>query len=79
MAAAKRSMWRCLCNRTPCTGLNCGVWLPGHGPRKKPKPKTPEQLAEIRAKAWATRRKKYGPNGNSKYRTYPTERTDDEQ
>ncbi len=38
----------------------CGVYLPGHEPRKKPAPKTPEQLAAIRAKAWATRRAKEG-------------------
>lgn len=25
------------------------------------------ELAAIRAKAWITRRKKYGPNGNGKY------------
>lgn len=40
------------------TGLDDGVYLPGCAPRKKPDPKTPEELAAIRAKAWATRRAK---------------------
>lgn len=38
------------------TGLDDGPYLPRKGPRKKPAPKSPEALAEIRAKAWATRR-----------------------
>lgn len=40
------------------TGLDDGPYLPGHAPRKKPTPKSPEELKEIRAKAWATRRAK---------------------
>lgn len=50
------TMWRCLCGHEPCDGLDCGVWLPGQQPRKKPAKKSPEELARIRAKAWATRR-----------------------
>lgn len=38
------------------TGLNDGPYLPGKAPRKKPAPKTPEELKAIRAKAWATRK-----------------------
>lgn len=50
-------MWRCICDRTPCVGLDCGVWLPGQAPRRRSAPReTPEQLAAIRAKAWQTRR-----------------------
>jgi hypothetical protein len=40
------------------TGLDDGPYLPGYKPRKKPAPKTREELAAIRAKAWATRRAK---------------------
>jgi hypothetical protein len=43
------------------TGLDDGPYLPGYGPpRKKPAPKTAEELRAIRAKAWATRRAKLG-------------------
>lgn len=38
------------------TGLDDGPYLPGKAPRKKPAAKTPAELAEIRRKAWATRR-----------------------
>ncbi len=47
---------RCDCGQSPCTGLDCGPYLPGQAPRKKAAPKIPEELAAIRAKAWATRR-----------------------
>jgi hypothetical protein len=40
----------------PLDHLDQGVWLPGYEPREKPEPKTKEELAQIRAKAWATRR-----------------------
>ena len=50
--------------RPDLTGLDDGPYLPGQGPRKQPAPKSPEELAEIRAKAWATRRKAYGPQGH---------------
>ena len=39
-------------------------WLPGHEPRKRPAPKPPEVMADIRARAWATRRAKYGDRGH---------------
>lgn len=58
------SGWNCVCERTPCDGLECGVWLPGLGPRKPLAPKTPEEQAATRAKAWATRREKYGQRGH---------------
>jgi hypothetical protein len=45
-------------NRPDGSGLDDGPWLPGCAPRKKPEPKSPEELAAIRAKAWATRRSK---------------------
>lgn len=38
------------------SGLDDGPWLPGKGPRRKPAAKSKEELAAIRAKAWATRR-----------------------
>lgn len=47
---------RCVCGHTPCDGLDCGPYLPGQAPRKKAAPKSPEELARIRAKAWQTRR-----------------------
>jgi len=33
-------------------------------PRKKPAPKSPDVMREIRFQAWETRRKKYGPHGH---------------
>jgi hypothetical protein len=49
-------MWKCVCGQGPCDGLDCGVYLPGCAPRKKAAPKTAAENAEIRARAWATRR-----------------------
>ena len=46
------------------TGLDDGPWLPGRAPRKKADPKSPEELQEIRARAWATRRERYGRYGH---------------
>lgn len=46
------------------SGLDDGPYLPGHGPREKPAPKSDEEMAEIRAKAWATRRAKWGSGGH---------------
>lgn len=56
--------WFCCCGNTPCSGLDCGVYLPGRRPRKLPEPKPSAELADIRARAWATRRAKYGPRGH---------------
>lgn len=44
------------------TGLDDGPEL--HPARKKPPPKSPEAIADIRARAWATRRAKYGERGH---------------
>lgn len=46
------------------SGLDDGPYLPGHAPRKKPAPKPSEELTEIRSRAWATRRAKYGKYGH---------------
>lgn len=46
------------------TGLDDGPYLPGCAPRKKPEPKTPEELKTIRARAWETRRDSYGERGH---------------
>jgi hypothetical protein len=46
------------------TGLDDGPWLPGRAPRKKPPAKGPEEIASIRARAWATRRERYGRHGH---------------
>ena len=48
------------------SGLDDGVPL-GRQYVKKAPPKSPEEMAEIRARAWATRRAKYGQCGNRKY------------
>lgn len=49
---------RCICGNIPCDGLDCGPYLPGQAPRKKPAAKSPEELARIRAQAWETRRRR---------------------
>lgn len=46
------------------SGLDDGPYLPGHAPRKKPRPKTAEEVRDIRAQAWVTRREKYGKWGH---------------
>jgi hypothetical protein len=46
------------------SGLDDGPYLPGHEPRKKPAPKSAEETSAIRARAWATRRAKYGRYGH---------------
>lgn len=53
--------WICRCGHDPCDGLDCGIDMS----RKKPAPKSAEENAEIRARAWATRRAKYGERGNN--------------
>ena len=40
----------------PLDHIDNGPFLIGHKPRKKATPKTPVELAAIRAKAWETRR-----------------------
>lgn len=56
--------WYCECGHDPCDCLDCGVYLPGQEPRRKPKPKSAEEITEIRTRAWATRREKYGKRGH---------------
>ena len=46
------------------SGLDDGPYLPGHAPRKKAEPKAADEMADIRARAWATRREKYGKYGH---------------
>lgn len=46
------------------SGLDDGPYLPGHAPRKKPAPKPATEITAIRARAWATRRQKYGQHGH---------------
>jgi hypothetical protein len=55
-------IWHCHCGLEPCAGLDCGVLL--SPPRKKPTPKLPEEVRQIRRKAWETRRQKYGTKGH---------------
>jgi hypothetical protein len=49
-------------HRPDNTGLDDGP--PLHEPRKKPKPKTIAEVRQIRQRAWATRRAKYGKYGH---------------
>lgn len=49
-------------HRADNTGLDDGP--PLHHLRKKPEPKSPEEMTEIRSCAWATRRQKYGRYGH---------------
>lgn len=44
-------------HRPDNTGLDDGPYLPGRAPRKKPAPKTAEEMRAIRARAWETRRR----------------------
>jgi hypothetical protein len=54
----------CECGHTPCDGLDCGVYFPGCAPRKKPAPKPPAVVRDMKLRGWATRRAKYGPRGH---------------
>lgn len=54
----------CCCGNAPCNGLDCGVYLPGRAPRKRPGPKSAEEVREIRRRAWETRRENYGKRGH---------------
>jgi len=49
-------------HRSDNTGLDDGPLL--NPPRKKPAPKPADETAEIRARAWETRRQKYGQGGH---------------
>jgi hypothetical protein len=51
-------------HQTDLSGLDDGPYLPGHAPRKKPDAKPPAEITEIRKRAWATRRQKYGKYGH---------------
>lgn len=51
-----RTPWKCVCGLTPCSGLDCGVYLPGQSPRKASPKKSSAELSSIRKRAWATRR-----------------------
>lgn len=59
-------VWHCECGHDPCDGLDCGVYLPGHAPRKPLPARTAAEHAVTRAKAWATRRAKYGTSGHGR-------------
>jgi hypothetical protein len=49
-------------HRPDNTGLDDGP--PLHAVRKKPEPKSGDEYRDIRARAWATRREKYGQYGH---------------
>lgn len=49
-------------HKTDLTGLDDGPEM--RPPRKKIEPKPPEVTADIRARAWTTRRQKYGQHGH---------------
>jgi hypothetical protein len=51
-------------HKADLSGLDDGPDLPGQAPRKKTAPKPADEIREIRARAWATRRQKYGPHGH---------------
>ena len=51
-------------HKSDLSGLDDGPYLPGHEPRKKSAPKPAEEVRAIRARAWATRREKYGQFGH---------------
>ena len=53
--------WPCI-HGTDCEGL--GIDCGPDQSRRKPSPKTPLELADIRSRAWATRRAKYGERGH---------------
>lgn len=55
----------CICGRSPCEGLDCGPFLPGQAPRRRPPAKSPAEHAVIKARAWATRRARYGQCGHA--------------
>ena len=54
----------CVCGNDPCDGLDCGIYLPGRIPRKPYPKKSQSVVAEIRRRAWVTRRAKWGQHGH---------------
>lgn len=55
------NQWPCIHGADcPGDGLDCGP----DTRRKRPAPKPVAELSEIRARAWATRRAKYGERGH---------------
>ena len=51
-------------HKTDQSGLDDGPYLPGYAPRKKMVAKSADEVRDIRARAWATRREKYGRYGH---------------
>ncbi len=56
-------------HKSDLSGIDDGppdwVCIPGvRKPHKKPEPKSPEVMADIRKRAWETRRTKYGKYGH---------------
>lgn len=49
-------------HRADNSGIDDGP--PLRNERKKPAPKSADEMKDIRARAWATRRKKHGPQGH---------------
>lgn len=49
-------------HRADNTGIDDGPLLAP--PRHRPPPKAPAEMRDIRARAWATRRQKYGQHGH---------------
>lgn len=60
----KRPLPHQLDNRPDGSGLDDGPYLPGKAPRKRAAPKGRAEVAQIRARAWATRRLRYGQPGH---------------
>lgn len=57
-------------HRTDLGGIDDGppdwVWKPGvRKPHRRPPVKSPQESADIRGRAWATRRAKYGERGHA--------------
>lgn len=65
-ACGQQQTWR-HDHKTDLSGLDDGPPLPGETPRKKAIPKDAATTREIRRRAWATRRAKYGPRGTRRF------------
>lgn len=61
MATDSKLDWPCV-HGADCQGL--GIDCGPDQSRRKPLPKSATELADIRARAWATRRAKYGERGH---------------